>query len=223
MKSIPETAGKVKKAHPKSIFECYSSEGVQYCVFPVEYKAVKHCLYDHYLGPVPNAILAFSDPLGALAVYNNLRSRHLEKNMRARGIKPIELVRLWAPSEYPHGYLSRFVAATLRYIQKTTDYDLVVSYADGNAGHRGTIYRACNFIYMGETEPDYVYYIDGVRIAPHGVVNRYGTRSIPKLKQLLGSRLRIEKEKASKSRFFYPLNQKAKEFIKEVIACAGSY
>lgn len=60
----------------------------------------------------------------------------------------LELNRLFLVRNIPHD-ASRLVGAALRALPKPS---IVLSYADPSAGHSGTIYQACNFIYCGLTE-----------------------------------------------------------------------
>lgn len=68
------------------------------------------------------------------------------------GLRPREMALLargacvhWAPT----GTNSRLVSLTCRYLARDTDCKLVIAYADTDAGEIGTIYQACNWIYIG--------------------------------------------------------------------------
>lgn len=65
------------------------------------------------------------------------------------GTNTIELRRLCLIDDTPKNSESFFIAGALRYLQKHTSYAQVVSFADPNHGHVGTIYRASNFVYDG--------------------------------------------------------------------------
>lgn len=64
----------------------------------------------------------------------------------------IELNRLVLLPEYNHGnYTSFLVGNSLRMLPPGMG---VISYADfGGQGHTGGVYRACNFLYTGDTKP----------------------------------------------------------------------
>ena len=51
----------------------------------------------------------------------------------------------WAPS----GTNSKIVSLTCRLISKRANSKLIVAYSDSDAGEIGTIYQACNWIYVG--------------------------------------------------------------------------
>lgn len=80
-----------------------------------------------------------------------------------------ELARLWLVDELPHNSESWFIARGVRHVRaKHPAIRQLVSYADPSAGHRGTIYRASNWIYEGMMDagrkPRWDYYRNGKRI-----------------------------------------------------------
>ena len=56
---------------------------------------------------------------------------------------------------------SYFISKTIKWLQKNTDWEYIISYADQNQGHKGVIYRASNFNYLGETSPSKSLEVDG--------------------------------------------------------------
>ena len=63
----------------------------------------------------------------------------------------VELRRLVCVDETPKNTESYFIGRTLRWLKQNTALTKVVSYADNTHNHKGTIYRASNFAYLGET------------------------------------------------------------------------
>jgi hypothetical protein len=61
----------------------------------------------------------------------------------------IELRRLCCVDATPKNTESFFIGAMLRWLKKNTLHKAVVSYADAEHGHIGTIYKASNFKYLG--------------------------------------------------------------------------
>ena len=57
----------------------------------------------------------------------------------------IELTRLWVDDSVPKNGESYLIGRTLRLVPK----DIVVSFADPSAAHRGVVYQATNFLYTG--------------------------------------------------------------------------
>lgn len=63
----------------------------------------------------------------------------------------LELRKLCLIDDTPKNTESWFIAKILGYIKNNLkDVEGVLSYADPNVGHQGTIYRAANFLYVGE-------------------------------------------------------------------------
>jgi len=81
--------------------------------------------------------------LAGVAIYGNPMSRHYNKH------RTVELRRLCLVDDTPKNTESYFIGQTLRWLRRFTDYEEVVSFADPNHGHEGTIYKASNFRYDG--------------------------------------------------------------------------
>jgi len=75
--------------------------------------------------------------------------------------KCLELRRLCLIDDTPKNAESFFVSRTLRWLSKNSEWKFVVSYADPEQGHRGTIYRASNFRYEGTTSEGQSLLVDG--------------------------------------------------------------
>ena len=76
--------------------------------------------------------------------------------------KCIELRRLVCIDDTPTNTESYFIGQTFKLLKKLTDYKVVVSFADGEYGHTGVIYKATNFEYCGKTAPGRTLIVDGV-------------------------------------------------------------
>ena len=67
----------------------------------------------------------------------------------------IELRRLVLLDSAEKNSESRVISFTLRWLKKNVPrLKIVVSYADPMHGHTGTVYRACNFVYLGLSGKD---------------------------------------------------------------------
>lgn len=80
----------------------------------------------------------------------------------------------WSPGWVP----SKLLAACFRILANETDSIGVTAYADPKAGEIGTIYQACNAIYLGLTKPagGTFFLIGDEKLHPRTVYRRYGTR-----------------------------------------------
>jgi hypothetical protein len=77
--------------------------------------------------------------------------------------KVLELRRLCLIDDTPKNSESFFVGYTLRWLGKNTNWEFVLSYADENQNHKGIIYKASNFNYLGLTQAGTLLEVDGKR------------------------------------------------------------
>ena len=75
--------------------------------------------------------------------------------------KILELNRLCCIDDTPTNTESYFLGSSMRWLKKNTDYQVIVSYADPEYGHGGTIYKASNFIHYGMSGTDKILIVDG--------------------------------------------------------------
>ncbi len=80
---------------------------------------------------------------------------------RERYTNYLELSRLWVADSEPKNTESFFIGKALNYLQRHTDLDGIISYADPNKGHTGIVYKATNFRFLGYTQKSYHYEKDG--------------------------------------------------------------
>lgn len=80
----------------------------------------------------------------------------------------------WAPKWAP----SKLIGWCLRWLYVNSDFYCAVAYADPVAGEIGTIYQACNALYLGLTDPKHscYYIINGHKYDPRKVVAKFGSR-----------------------------------------------
>jgi hypothetical protein len=81
----------------------------------------------------------------------------------------------WAPK----WCASKLISLALTHLRNNTKYRIVVAYADPEAGEVGTIYQACNAIYLGMTQPggSKKYIINGHTYDPRKVGVKFGSRA----------------------------------------------
>lgn len=66
--------------------------------------------------------------------------------------KVIELRRLCCIDDTPKNTESFFISKMIKWLKQNTLLDIVVSYADAEYNHSGTIYKAANFKYLGHAK-----------------------------------------------------------------------
>jgi len=62
-----------------------------------------------------------------------------------------ELRRLCCIDKTPRNTESYFIGRMINWLRKNTDVDIILSYSDTTYGHEGTIYKASNFRYIGQS------------------------------------------------------------------------
>ena len=86
--------------------------------------------------------------LGA-AIYGGMAMSGQYKRFADSESDVIELRRLCCIDDTPKNTESYFIGKTIRWLKKNTGIKIIASYADEDQGHSGTIYKACNFEYLG--------------------------------------------------------------------------
>ena len=90
-----------------------------------------------------------------------------------------ELIRLFSFDWAGKNMESYCIGMAMKHIQKNYSHiKVLISFADPEQGHYGTIYQATNWLYCGSTDKTggYQYYFDGDWQHPRTTVSKYGTR-----------------------------------------------
>ena len=129
----------------------------------------------------------------------------------------MELRRLVCIDDTPKNTESYFIGKTLRWLKQNTDIEVIVSFADQHYGHAGTIYKASNFEYLGETAAGQVLMVDG---------REMHSRSLNQKDRPYGRELKRRYDEGDENIFFkkrkpkhiytYYLNKKIKRQIKKL-------
>ena len=154
------------------------------------HEAAKHAVLRwHYSRKMPHAKLVrigvWEDHrFAGVILYGCGANRHLARPFGLESTQACELVRVaLAPARrYP---TSKSVAISLRMLRcQSPGLRVVVSYADTQQGHVGTIYQATNWIYLGASAQPYLR-VRGRIEHPRTLYDRYGRQgqSVPWLRQ----------------------------------------
>ena len=121
-----------------------------------------------------------------------------------------ELVRLFSFDWAGKNMESYCIGQSIKYIKKHhSDIKVLVSFADPEQGHNGTIYQATNWLYCGKSQADEWYIVDGEKIHPRSMVAKYGTRGEKKLNEM---GIKFERKfLPGKHRYIYLLGKSKKE------------
>jgi hypothetical protein len=142
----------------------------------------------HYLHAMPGVVRSCyavhlgSDLVGACVFTAGARHAH----RLLAGARPTDvatLARFWMADELPPNNESRVLSLILHKLRREGAYKLLVSFADPAAGHVGTIYQASGWTYLGETERERYFVLDGVRIHPRSASSKFGSNSIAHLRR----------------------------------------
>jgi hypothetical protein len=111
----------------------------------------------------------------------------------------IELTRLWIKDGTPKNTESYLIGNSLRMLPK--ELDIVVSYAEIQAGHIGIVYQATNWIYTGMSDRHVEWLLDG-KTAKHSrhLFDEHG--GVNGAKAFFGERL-IKGERPRKHRYVF--------------------
>lgn len=158
-------------------------------VDPVPSRAVAQVVTDeHYLHSMPTAACACfgvygaNDLLGAVVL--TAGARHSHRLLTAcQPQQVVTLARLWLSDDCPKNSESRVLGVVLRHLRRDGRWKLVVSYADPEAGHVGTIYQATGWLYLGPgAQSSYLDLGDGELQHPRSVYERMGTNAVRHLR-----------------------------------------
>jgi hypothetical protein len=168
--------------------------------------------------PVAKLCLGFyiDGKLNGVIVYGHSATSKMENSLPSPNYW--ELQRLYSFDWAGKNVESFMIGASIRHIKKNyTEIDCLISFADPEQGHFGTIYQATNWLYCGMSQPDEWYIVGDEKIHPRTMVARYGTRGKDKLKEMGVSF--TKKLLHSKHRYIYllPNNKRhKKELIKSL-------
>lgn len=142
----------------------------------------------HYLSSMPAAprrcygVFLEGVLLGGVVFTSGARNGH-RLLTAARPQDVVTLARVWLSDDLPANSESRVLGVVLRDLRRTTTWKLLLSYADPQAGHVGTIYMATGWTYLGQTsEEAYVRLPDGRLHHKRSIYSKYGSNSIGHLR-----------------------------------------
>lgn len=173
------------------------------------HKAIKYaCMNFHYAKAVPNVGLGFNVFNGknewcGVICYGIGATNNIGKPYGLVQGQVIELLRMALNGKQES--TTKALALSLRIIsKKNPNVKLVVSYADSEQGHIGTIYQATNWIYTGySTDTNLI--VNGKREHRRTLGSRFGTCSAEAIRQK-GYVVEVLKTKP-KWKYIYPLDK----------------
>ncbi len=180
-------------------------------VLPASPKAVSGVIeQEHYLHSMPAApracfgVYLDGSLLGAVVFTSGPRQGF----RLLSGSRPQEvatLARLWLSDALPGNSESRVLGFVLRHLRKHTPWKLLLSYADPEARHVGTIYQATGWLFLGQTPASsYLDLGDGRLHHPRSVYQRLGSNAVRHLRNT--GVMATRRPQAGKFRYVYLLD-----------------
>ena len=172
----------------------------------------------------------FDSELIGVLVYGNAVGRNASTSISSllTNDNVLELTRLWIADGYGKNIESYCIAESFRLLnQEYPNIKCVLSYADSEEGHTGTIYQATGFLYQGDNYvdialmPNYSVSLDGPPnynwIHSRSVYAKWKTHSVDKLKERIG-RTFWRKRESGKHRYIKFISSKIenKKLIKSL-------
>ena len=127
--------------------------------------------YSHYAGGIQHrqcfALYSPDGPFGlprmiGAAIYGQPAMPDTAKKYHPDDpMKCWELRRLCCIDDTPKNTESFFIGKTLKWLKQNTDAEVIISYSDLQQGHEGVVYKASNFINMGQTPSGQALMVDG--------------------------------------------------------------
>jgi hypothetical protein len=125
----------------------------------------------------------------------------------------LTLTRFWLSDELPPNSESRVIGVCLRALRKHTSVKFLVTYADAEQGHAGTIYQATGWTYTGISEAVPLYDLgDGVERHSRSLSYCFGSHSVEYFKSR-GVKMRVVPQ-TGKHRYIYFLDRSLQSKLK---------
>ena len=183
-------------------------------------KAIRHaCTYFHYSKSVPQIRLGYSvfndtDEWCGVVLFSNGANPSIAKEFGLVQGQVIELVRMALNGRQLT--TSQVLAMALKQLKKDAPaVRVVVSYADRNQDHIGTIYQATNFMYIGEYANERGIMIKGKLTHRRSINKKYGRSGIDWVKENLDPNAEIIIGK-SKIKYVYPMHKNMVQKLKSM-------
>lgn len=172
---------------------------------------------NHYSGNINGCISDFCYALydttgemkGAL-FYGRMAMANQWKRFSDNPDNVIELRRLCCVDDTPKNTESYFIGKSLRLLESDWMKGIVVSYADKEYGHNGTIYKASNFTMVGEVAGAKVIIYNGKQYHDKAIRTKYKGQLKPfakRIKDALDSGDAYYKKTAGKYTYIYQLEK----------------
>lgn len=152
--------------------------------------------------------MAYNGEIIGACIFGKLAMAGQWKKYGEKQSDVLELRRLVLVDKTKKNAESFLIGRCLRYLKNNTDIKIVVSYADPEYGHEGTIYKASNFKLVGKSSKGRVIYWKGKKYHDKTIRTKYKGNLKPfalELKQALEKGEAYYKETQGKNIYTYNL------------------
>ena len=172
------------------------------------------CEHFHYSRAMPSIKYVYNvwnddDEWCGVIIYSSGANMHIASVFDKWQGQVLELVRVALNGKQGHNTTSTAVAMSLKALHKEAPWvDVVVSYADLDQNHIGTLYQATNWMYTGITNVDTVsaFIIHGKKMHPKSVYSKGWKQSLLWLRENVDPNTK-EFITKGKHKYVYPMNK----------------
>lgn len=178
-------------------------------------KAIQYaCIKFHYAKCVPVVGIGFNvyndnDEWCGVIIYGYGANNHIAMPFNKWQGQVMELVRVALNGKQGHGKTSKALSLSLKLLSKYFPaVDIVVSYADLDQNHNGTLYQSTNWIYTGLTNANQrgAFIIKGKKMHPKSVYSRKWKQSLLWLRENIDPNAQ-EFITKGKHKYVYPIDK----------------
>lgn len=118
---------------------------------------------NHYTGSIPSGENIFTQFEDAIVIFSRPANKNISNWLVGADNLVWELSRMWAPDGHRKTLLTEAIASCVEEFARAVkrlssgECHALISYADPNAGHTGTVYRAASWQYLGQSEESRYY------------------------------------------------------------------
>lgn len=181
------------------------------------------CKKFHYAKSVPAVQWAYNiyndtDEWCGVVAFGSGSTPMIGKPFELKQGEILELVRVAMNGKQGHNRTSQAVSMALRQLHKDDPLcKMVISYADSNQGHLGTIYQATNWIYLGRVENNTIaaFVVNGKRMHRRSVGAKGGVQNLEWIQTHWDANAEAVISKG-KYKYIYPFDKELrKEWLKK--------
>lgn len=178
-------------------------------------KAIQYaCIKFHYSKCVPVVGIGFNvyndnDEWCGVIIYGYGANNHIAMPFNKWQGQVMELVRVALNGKQGHGKTSKALSLSLKLLPKYFPaVDVVVSYADLDQNHNGTLYQCTNWIYTGLTNANSrgAFIVKGKKMHPKSVYSRKWKKSLLWLRENIDPNAQ-EFITKGKHKYVYPIDK----------------